>query len=85
MFGEQFSGSSKSANGGGEIHPGGMPEHLSHFVGDGEVGVGRNIQRCGYKALYNPDAVVAYYLPAARRSNPHGIRHLIFGEGMVTS
>ena len=69
----------------GGFHPGGMPEHLSHFVGDGEVGAGRNIQRCGYKVLYNPGAVVVHYLPAKRRSDPHGIRHLIFGEGMVTS
>ncbi|MDC0190195.1 glycosyltransferase [Rhodospirillales bacterium] len=85
VWGSNFLVRRKALMEAGGFHPGGMPEHLSHFVGDGEVGVGRKIQQCGYKALYNPDAVVAHYLPSARRSDPHGIRHLIFGEGMVTS
>tara|TARA_B100000315_G_scaffold260274_1_gene320503 strand:- start:9322 stop:10371 length:1050 start_codon:yes stop_codon:yes gene_type:complete len=69
----------------GGFHPGGMPKHLFHFTGDGDVGVGRIVEQFGYKVLYHPGAVVAHELPAARNSSPSEIRRWIFGEGLVTS
>ncbi len=69
----------------GGFHPGGMPEDLFHFTGDGDVSVGRAISDIGFKALYHPKAAVTHFLPKARNSNPEEIRRWIFGEGLVTS
>ncbi len=68
----------------GGFHPGGMPEHLFHFTGDGDVGAGRPIAGLGHGVRYHPDAAVSHFFPAQRNSET-AMRRWIRGEGLVTS
>jgi GT2 family glycosyltransferase len=66
------------------FHPGGMPGHLFHFTGDGDVAAGRAMAALGHQVHYHPDAAVAHHLPASR-GGADEVRRWIYGEGLVTS
>lgn len=68
----------------GGFHPGGMPTHLFHFTGDGDVAAGRQMAARGYRAVYDPGASVAHHLPASRNGAAE-VQRWIYGEGLVTS
>ena len=50
----------------GGFHPDGMPGDLVRYRGDGETGLCRNIEQRGYKALYQPKALIYHRVPAER-------------------
>ncbi len=50
----------------GGFHPDCIPAHLQMFQGDGETGLSLKAIEKGYKALYNPKALVYHDVPAER-------------------
>ena len=50
----------------GGFHPDCIPEHLQRFQGDGETGLTSNAAERGYKAVYQPHALVYHAVPAER-------------------
>ena len=68
----------------GGFHPCGMPSELFHFTGDGDVGVGRQIEASGNSVKYHPEAKVEHHLSSFRNTEDE-IQRMIFGEGLVIS
>lgn len=52
----------------GGFHPCAMPGPLLRFYGDGEVAVGRAIERMGHRIIYHPDVAVHHAIPEFRFS-----------------
>jgi glycosyltransferase involved in cell wall biosynthesis len=52
----------------GGFHPCAMPAHLLKFHGDGEIHVGRSIEKLGRKVLYHPEISVVHNISAGRLS-----------------
>jgi glucosyl-dolichyl phosphate glucuronosyltransferase len=50
----------------GGFHPDSVPQHLQYFQGDGETGLTQKAQRKGYKAIYQPKALVLHNIPQER-------------------
>lgn len=50
----------------GGFHPDCIPKHLQHFQGDGETGLTIKANQLGYKAIYQPQALVFHQVPASR-------------------
>lgn len=50
----------------GGFHPDGVPKHLIHFRGDGETGLTIKAKERGYKAIYQPNALIYHNIPANR-------------------
>lgn len=50
----------------GGFHPDCIPKHLQHFQGDGETGLTIKANQAGYKAIYQPKALVWHQVPASR-------------------
>lgn len=52
----------------GGFHPDCIPDHLQHWQGDGETGLARNVRRLGFRAIYQPKALVRHRIPSSRLS-----------------
>ena len=52
----------------GGFHPDCIPDHLQHWQGDGETGLTRNARMLGFRAVYQPRALVRHRIPASRLS-----------------
>lgn len=50
----------------GGFHPDCMSKHFQHFQGDGETGLTRKALECGYRAVYQPQALVYHHVSANR-------------------
>ncbi len=50
----------------GGFNPDCIPSHLQHFQGDGETGLSLKAIEKGFKAVYNPKALVYHKVPADR-------------------
>ena len=50
----------------GGFHPDVIPKKYQHFQGDGETGLGRKATERGYKAIYQPRALVYHQVPKSR-------------------
>lgn len=68
----------------GGFHPGGMPAHLFHFTGDGDMGAGKAVEGNGHKVMYHPDAAVTNVFQS-HQNDEQEIQRWIYGEGLVTS
>ena len=68
----------------GGFHPGSMPSNLFHFTGDGDVGLGWEVEKLGYRVRYHPDASVEHHRLGAMNTERE-IEYWIFGEGLVSS
>ena len=68
----------------GGFHPGGMPAHLFHFTGDGDMGAGEAVERLGLKVRYHPGAMVTNVFQKHQNDEAE-ICRWIYGEGLVTS
>ena len=52
----------------GGFHPDCIPDNLQHWQGDGETGLALNARRLGFRAVYQPRALVHHRVPASRLS-----------------
>jgi len=68
----------------GGFHPGGMPAHLFHFTGDGDMGAGKAIEGLGHRVIYDPGLRVTNIFQAHQNERQE-IQRWIYGEGLVTS
>ena len=68
----------------GGFHPGGMPSHLFHFTGDGDMGAGKAIEGLGHKVIYDPGLAVTNIFQAHQNETDE-VQRWIYGEGLVTS
>ncbi len=68
----------------GGFHPGGMPSHLFHFTGDGDMGAGKAVEANGHKVMYHPEAAVTNVFQS-HQNDQQEIQRWIYGEGLVTS
>lgn len=50
----------------GGFHPDCIPMHLQHFQGDGETGLTQKANQLGYKAIYQPRALVFHQITKDR-------------------
>ncbi len=50
----------------GGFHPDSIPKHWQHFQGDGETGLTQKANQQGYKAIYQPKALVFHQVPTER-------------------
>jgi glucosyl-dolichyl phosphate glucuronosyltransferase len=50
----------------GGFHPDSIPKRLQHFQGDGETGLTMRAAKHGYRAAYQPRALVYHQVPAGR-------------------
>jgi glucosyl-dolichyl phosphate glucuronosyltransferase len=52
----------------GGFHPDCIPDNLQHWQGDGEAGLTLNARKLGFRAVYQPRALVRHRIPASRLS-----------------
>jgi glycosyltransferase involved in cell wall biosynthesis len=50
----------------GGFHPDCIPKHLQHFQGDGETGLTQKANARGYRAIYQPSALVYHHVSKER-------------------
>jgi glycosyltransferase involved in cell wall biosynthesis len=50
----------------GGFHPDCMPPHLQRYQGDGEVGLALKLEERGFRAFYQPRALVLHVIPRER-------------------
>jgi glucosyl-dolichyl phosphate glucuronosyltransferase len=55
----------------GGFHPDCIPKYLQHFQGDGETGLTRKANERGFKAIYQPDALLYHYVPRQRMTHDY--------------
>ncbi|WP_448563176.1 glycosyltransferase family 2 protein [Trichothermofontia sp.] len=55
----------------GGFHPDCLPKHLQYFQGDGETGLTRKAYVKGYRAVYQPQALVFHNVPKARMTTDY--------------
>jgi len=64
----------------GGFHPDALPKNLLHFRGDGETGLTIKAREKGYKAIYQPNALIYHKIPASRLTYEYfEYRHFIQG------
>mgnify|MGYP002777085164 CR=1 FL=1 len=68
----------------GGFHPDCIAKHLQHFQGDGETGLTRQANQKGYKAIYEPLALLHHVVPAARLT-PEYFESRYFYQGVCDS
>lgn len=68
----------------GGFHPDCIPDHLQHFQGDGETGLTMKANERGYRAVYQPRAVVYHRIPAGRLT-PEYFERRAFYQGVCDS
>lgn len=68
----------------GGFHPDCIPDHLQHFQGDGETGLTMKANERGYRAVYQPRAVVYHHIPAGRLT-PEYFERRAFYQGVCDS
>ena len=68
----------------GGFHPDIVPSHLQHFQGDGETGLTIKANTQGYRAIYQPKALVYHRIPAARLTLEYFERRAFF-QGVCDS
>lgn len=68
----------------GGFHPDGMPKDLIQFRGDGETALSKEIERKGYKTVYEPEAVVYHRVPQERLTEEYFCRRA-FNQGVSDS
>ena len=68
----------------GGFHPDCIPDHLQRFQGDGETGLTRKANERGYRAVYQPKALVHHRIPASRVT-PEYFERRSFYQGVCDS
>lgn len=68
----------------GGFHPDNIPDHLQHFQGDGESGLTMKANERGYRAVYQPKALVHHRIPASRLM-PEYFERRAFYQGVCDS
>jgi glycosyltransferase involved in cell wall biosynthesis len=68
----------------GGFHPDCIPQRLQHFQGDGETGLTQRANQRGYRALYEPRALLHHVVPAARLT-PEYFESRYFYQGVCDS
>jgi glucosyl-dolichyl phosphate glucuronosyltransferase len=68
----------------GGFHPDIVPMHLQHLQGDGETGLTIKANQSGYRALYQPQALVHHCVPAGRLT-PEYFERREFFQGVCDS
>ncbi|MBD2113951.1 MULTISPECIES: glycosyltransferase family 2 protein [Cyanophyceae] len=68
----------------GGFHPDCIPKRLQHLQGDGETGLTRQANQQGYKAIYEPLALLHHVVPAARLT-PEYFESRYFYQGVCDS
>ncbi len=68
IWGLNFSIRKKTLYECGGFHPDSIPKKWQQFQGDGETGLSIKVQEMGYKAMYNPKAIVLHEVPTERMS-----------------
>ena len=66
IWGVNFSIRKKTLVSVGGFHPDGFPWELRRYRGDGETAVTREVERMGFKAVYQPAATVCHIIPGSR-------------------
>ena len=68
----------------GGFNPDAMPQELVRYRGDGESGLCRKIQNKGYKAFYEPKALIYHRVPSERLTVEYFCRRA-FNQGVSDS
>ncbi|HIK29269.1 MAG: glycosyltransferase [Oscillatoriaceae bacterium SKW80] len=68
----------------GGFHPDCLPSHLQHFQGDGETGLTRQANKLGYRAIYQPRALVFHHI-TKERLTPEYFEKRFFYQGICDS
>ncbi|MBD2148873.1 glycosyltransferase family 2 protein [Pseudanabaena sp. FACHB-1277] len=68
----------------GGFHPDCIPKHLQHFQGDGETGLTIKANQLGYKAIYQPKALVFHQVPRSRMTYEY-FEQRYFYQGVCNS
>jgi glucosyl-dolichyl phosphate glucuronosyltransferase len=68
----------------GGFHPDCVPKHLQHFQGDGETGLTRKANKRGFRAIYQPKALVHHYVPQERMTYEYFEKRYFF-QGVCDS
>jgi glycosyltransferase involved in cell wall biosynthesis len=68
----------------GGFHPDCIPKHLQHFQGDGETGLTMKANQLGYKAIYQPKALVWHQIPTSRMTYQY-FENRYFYQGVCNS
>ncbi len=68
----------------GGFHPDCIPKHLQHFQGDGETGLTIKANQMGYKAIYQPKALVWHQVPTQRMTHQYFEQRYFF-QGVCNS
>jgi glycosyltransferase involved in cell wall biosynthesis len=68
----------------GGFHPDCIPKHLQHFQGDGETGLTMKANQLGYKAIYQPKALVWHQVPTSRMTYRY-FENRYFYQGVCNS
>lgn len=68
----------------GGFHPDCIPKHLQRFQGDGETGLTMKIREKGYKAIYQPCALV-YHVISSERMTISYFERRMFYQGVCDS
>ena len=68
----------------GGFHPDCIPKHLQHFQGNGETGLTIKANQLGYKAIYQPKALVMHQVPKSRMTHEY-FEQRYFYQGVCNS
>lgn len=68
----------------GGFHPDYVPKHLQHFQGDGETGLTLKANHLGYKAIYQPRALVFHQVSKERMTHEYFDKRSFF-QGVCNS
>jgi glycosyltransferase involved in cell wall biosynthesis len=68
----------------GGFHPDCIPKHLQHFQGDGETGLTIKANQLGFKAIYQPKALVMHQVPTSRMTYEY-FEQRYFYQGVCNS
>lgn len=68
----------------GGFHPDGMPASMLKYRGDGETFVAEQVEKLGYRTIYNPKASVKHWVPASRLNIDY-LKKRAYAEGITQS
>lgn len=68
----------------GGFNPDGVPPDMLKYRGDGEIALGRKVEKSGYKVFYNPSILVRHRIPASRLAIEYFIKRA-YMEGVSWS
>jgi glucosyl-dolichyl phosphate glucuronosyltransferase len=68
----------------GGFHPDCIPKHLQYLQGDGETGLTTKANQLGYKAIYQPKALVLHQVPQSRMTHEYFERRYFY-QGVCNS